>query len=147
MKKQKINIQTIQQKNIFARSKGFLKVKSESLILFQEMIKDIMLGILVDGDFEPLWCSTRQVIHTYFRVSSFAYFNPKKYSFRPKQVVQFFSLLSADIILFKSILKVALSQKIQENFYFSKKIFQISILSRKFEQAVFCYGWEIQIFC
>jgi hypothetical protein len=29
--------------------------------------------------------------------------------------------------------KVALSQKVLEDFYFSKKIFQISILSRKFE--------------
>ena len=54
MKKPKINVKTIQQKIFFARSKRFLKVKSESLKLFQEMIKDLMLGVLDDGDFEPL---------------------------------------------------------------------------------------------
>ena len=57
MKKPKINVKTIQQKIFFARSKRFLKVKSESSKLFQEMIKD-MLRVLVHGDFEPLWRST-----------------------------------------------------------------------------------------
>ena len=36
-----------------------------------------------------------------------------------------------------SALKMALSQKILENFYFSIKTFQISILSRKFEYKLF----------
>ena len=58
LEKAKINVKTIQQKIFFARSKRFLKVKSESSKLFQEMIKDV-LRVLVHGDFEPLWCSTR----------------------------------------------------------------------------------------